>query len=169
SVGRSGPPWALQCPSSAQIHATVDVNDLPGEVGLLGLRKKQRRGGNFIHVTPARHWQGAVPWGRGAGRSGPHRLDGSGRDNVGGDATVAILDGKRSREPGEAGFGRQIVGATLGARVPGNATERDDASPTLGDHARQGCLRTVKGAVERDIDDAAPGRVVEIEKIELPA
>src|SRR5262249_7845018 len=51
----------LRPASSAQIHATVDVNDLPGEVALFGLREKQRRGGNLIHVTLARHRRGAVP------------------------------------------------------------------------------------------------------------
>src|SRR5215831_17483247 len=153
--------------SCAQIGAAVDVDDLSGEVALLGLGEKERGGGNLVHMALARHRRRAVPERRNAGRGRPHRRDGSGRDDVGGDAPVAELDGECTRETREPGFARQIVRPSLGARVPGNATERDDASPALGDHARQGGLRAVERAVERDVDHATPGGVVEIEKIDL--
>src|SRR5215211_5098975 len=78
------------------------------------------------------------------------------------------IAGERAGEPGETGFGRQYVGAILRTGVGAQAAHVDDRPGAALLQMRQARLGAMEGAVEGDVEHAAPFRIGHVLQPLLP-
>src|SRR2546430_380074 len=90
------------------------------------------------------------------------RADDPGRDDVGGDAVAAALEGNGLAQPHHRRLGRGIAGLAEAAQCPRDRSHEDDAAPFVLLHVRENSLGDVVRARQVDLDVAVP------ELVDLP-